>query len=237
MSNISKKRNISTIIILAIVLLVPGFLYIGLNKVGSNQYLKLPVFGEKKLTGTVSRKMGREIPDTLFHQVQPLTFINQDGQDVHFLSNDTVISVVHLFSAVDSGLSKTLLSSLKPVVDRFMNIHKVQFYSISVNSDESPADLKNVFNKYAKDYADTWSIVKPIDSIFQYINKNLLVDAYRESDSSFVFSNNYLLIDSKGRIRGFYDINLNKETERLEDEIKVQLVEEARNNPLTIKQK
>ena len=65
MNNISKKRNVSTIIILAIVLLVPGFLYIALNKIGSNQYLKLPIYGEKVLSGKMNRIMGREIPDTL----------------------------------------------------------------------------------------------------------------------------------------------------------------------------
>jgi len=43
MGNRNRKKNISTVIILAIVLLVPGFLYIGLNKMGSNEYVKLPI--------------------------------------------------------------------------------------------------------------------------------------------------------------------------------------------------
>ena len=91
MKNSSKRRNISTIIILAIVLLVPGFLYITLNKIGSNQYLKLPIYGEKKLSGKINRKMGREMPDTLFHQLDTLNLFNADGNQVKFLKEDSEI--------------------------------------------------------------------------------------------------------------------------------------------------
>ena len=237
MNNSSKKRNISTIIILAIVLLVPGFLYIALNKVGSNQYLKLPIFGEKVLSGKMNRKMGREIPDTLFHQITPIKLLNAAEENVNFLKEDSVISVVHLFSGLDSGLSKNLLSSIKPVVDRFMNIHKVRFYSISVNPNESLENLKSLQAKYASSYPATWFIVKPDSAITSYVQSNFLIDAYRNADSTYSFSNNYLLIDTERRIRGFYDLRQDKDMERLEDEIKVQLVEEARNNPLKVEKK
>ncbi|MCA5003901.1 thioredoxin domain-containing protein [Sphingobacterium bovistauri] len=237
MNNSSKKRNISTIIILAIVLLVPGFLYITLNKIGSNQYLKLPIYGDKVLTGKMNRKMGRERPDTSYHQIAPIKLINADLDTVDFLKEDTVISVVHLFTANDDGLSQNLISSLKPVVERFKNIHKVKFYSISLNPNESVEDLKRLQNVYAKPYTSTWFVVKPDTAITNYVQSNFLIDAHINQDSTFTFSNNYLLIDTERRIRGFYDMNQNKEMERLEDEIKVQLVEEARNNPLKIEKK
>ena len=55
--------------------------------------------------------------------------------------------------------------------------------------------------------------------------------------SKFIISNNYMLIDTKNRIRGFYDINLKSNLDKLEDEIKVQLVEEIRDNPVKIEKK
>ena len=237
MNNISKKRNISTIIILAIVLLVPGFLYIALNKIGSNQYLKLPIYGEKVLSGKMNRKMGREIPDTLYHQVPSVPLFNANGDSTDFLKSDTVVTVVHLFSAKDEGLSKTLLTNLKPVVERFKNIQKVKFYSISLNEKESSEALASIQQLYANDYPNSWFIIRPDSAIFDYVQKYFLIDAHANSDETYFFSNNYLLIDTEGRIRGFYDINQNKEMERLQDEIKVQLVEEARNNPLKVEKK
>jgi protein SCO1/2 len=59
-----------------------------------------------------------------------------------------------------------------------------------------------------------------------------------EGDSTkFIISNQFVLLDSEKRIRGFYDISLRSELDRLEDEIKVQLVEEVRNNPLKVERK
>ena len=237
MNNSSKKKNISTIIILAIVLLVPGFLYIALNKIGSNQYLKLPIYGEKVLSGKINRKMGREIPDTTYHQIAPLQLLDADEKLVDFLKEDSVISVIHLFSTPADGLSQTLLTSLKPVVERFKNIHKVRFYSISLDPTISTESLRNLQDQYAKQYPYTWFIVKPDTAITTYVQNNFLIDAHQDNDSTYAFSNNYLLIDTERRIRGFYDMNQNKELDRLEDEIKVQLVEEARNNPIKVEKK
>lgn len=237
MTKISNKRNISKLIILAMVLLVPGFLYIAINKIASNQYLKLPIYGEKTLSGKMNRKMGREIPDTVYHQIRPVALYDSEGKASNFLQEDTVITVVHLFVAKDDGLSKTLLTSVQPVVERFRNIHKVKFYSISLNPEESREDLAYIQKSYARQYPDTWFIVRPDSAIFDYVQDNFLIDAHQNADGSYIFSNNYILIDTQRRIRGFYDINQYKEMERLEDEIKVQLVEEARNRPLKIEQK
>src|SRR5690606_25307343 len=89
MSKTTRSKNISKLIILALVLFVPGFLYILVNKMGSNEYIKLPVFGEKKLSGEMRRVMGREIPDTIFHQLSPVEFVNYDNKPVKFLGTDT----------------------------------------------------------------------------------------------------------------------------------------------------
>jgi len=239
MDNNSKKRNISTIIILAIVLLVPGFLYIVLNKVGSNEYLRLPIFGEKVLTGKMVRKMGREMPDTLYHQVKPLEFVDSDSNKVTLFEQDSVITVVHLFYPNDKGLSNTLLQNLIPIAERFINNPKVKFYSINVNSNSSVEEMQTVAKKFTKKYPHSWKIVGGQPSVLDYAQQNLLIDAMLDpqNDSSFIISNNYVLIDSERRIRGFYDINLKTEIDRLEDEIKVQLVEEARNNPFKIEKK
>ena len=235
MSKNSRKRNFSKLIILAIVLLVPGFLYIAVNKMGSNSYAKLPVFGEKKLTGKMVRKMGREFPDTLFHQIPSLEFTSADSSKINFLAKDSMITVVHLFDPKDTGLSATLLQNLKIIAERFKMNHKVQLYSISVDSLATVQQLKEIADKYADKYID-WHIIGQQSKILDYAKSSLLIDAI-EDNGSYIISNNYILIDSQRRIRGFYDINLKTEIDRLEDEIKVQLVEEARNNPLKIEKK
>lgn len=241
MKNVSsRKRNISTLIILVIVLLVPGFLYVLLNRVGTNSYVKLPIYGEKVLSGEMKRNMGRETPDTIYHQVKPISLLNEKGDSVAFLGQDTAISVVHLFYASDSTVSAALSVNMRPVVQRFIGNGKVRFYSISVDPQDDLEDLKRFASTYNGGLSQYWDFAanSALD-LLSYSREELLIDALRNpSDTSqFIISNNYILIDTKNRIRGFYDINLKSNIEKLEDEIKVQLVEEIRDNPVKIEKK
>lgn len=239
MVNKNKKKNISTIIILAIVLLVPGFLYVALHKVGSNEYVRLPIYGEKVLSGKMNRKMGREIADTTYHTVQPVQLLDSTGNSVTVFDQDSLITVVHLFYAKDSGLSKTLLSNFRIVSDRFAYNNKIRFYSLSIDSLDGVEEIKNTYSTYVPSSNPNWQILGSNSSFLDYVRTNLLIDAFQSpADSNkYVFGNNFILLDSENRIRGFYDINLKTDIDRLEDEIKVQMVEEIRNNPLKIQKK
>ncbi len=237
MSKNTRSKNISKLIILALVLFVPGFLYILVNKMGSNEYVKLPVFGEKKLSGEMRRVMGREIPDTVFHQLKPIHFSNYNGEPVDFLGTDSTITVAHLFYTKDQGLSKQLVHDMSSIANRFKDNPKVHLYSISVDSTDSPAELNKFIESYRKGINKHWFIVsKTSVDIFKYARESMLLEAMEvpEDSTKFIISNQIILIDSERRIRGFYDISLRSELDRLEDEIKVQLVEEVRNNPLKV---
>lgn len=240
MVNKKNKRSIFTILILAVVLLVPGFLYVLVNKVGSNSYVVLPVYGEKTLSGKMNRKMGREIPDTIFHKIDSIAVIDGDDNAYLAFSNDSSIRVVHFFYGRDDGLSKSLLRKVTSVVDRFNYSDKIKFYSISLDTAESKDNLKSTVQEFNPNHYANWFIVKSKDiDILPYVRENFLVDAIRnpQDTSGFIFSNNYILIDSQNRIRGYYDINLKTDLDRLEDEIKVQVVEELRNHPPKIVKK
>jgi len=239
MGNRNRKKNISTVIILAIVLLVPGFLYIGLNKMGSNEYVKLPIYGDKVLSGKMNRKMGREIPDTTYHTIKPIELWNASGDSVKLFNQDSIISVVHFFYAKDKGLSNSLLFDIESVVQRFDYTNKIQFYSISIDTLDQGDVLAGIYNKYNVKKYKNWHILGSKGDILNYVRENFLMDAFRdpEDPSKYIFGNNYILVDAENRIRGYYDINMNTETKRLEDEIKVQVVEDMRNHPLKIEKK
>lgn len=241
MKNVSsRKRNISTIIILVIVLLVPGFLYVLLNRVGTNSYVKLPIYGEKVLSGEMKRNMGRERPDTIYHQVKPISLLNEKGDSIAFLGQDTAISVLHLFYSGDSTVSAALAINMQRLVERFRANGKVRFYSVSVDPQDQLADLQRFAAQYNGGLSHHWDFASNSEiDLLAYSRDELLIDALRDpADSSkFIISNNYMLIDTKNRIRGFYDINLQSNLDKLEDEIKVQLVEEIRDNPVKIEKK
>ncbi|WP_270089488.1 SCO family protein [Sphingobacterium sp. SYP-B4668] len=241
MQNTSRKKGISTLIILAMVLLLPGFLYVLVNRMGaSNTYVKLPIYGEKVLSGTVSRKMGREFKDTLFHQVPVIQFTDMNGKTVNFIDNDSTISVVHLFYTKDKSFSRTMINRLNAVATNLKRNPKVRFYSISVDSNSDTPEILKIYAQGYRSEEKNWSfLTSPSVDILKFAREELLLDAMvdTQDSSKLIIGSSYVLLDSQRRIRGFYDLNLTTELERLEEEVKVQLVEEFRNIPTKVEKR
>lgn len=239
-NNTGQKKGIKTILILAVILLLPGFLYFILNKSGSNSYVSLPIYGKKEVPGTTHRKWGRDIPDTIYHIVPSIDFVNYNGKAVRLLNNDTALSVVHLMYTRDVSLSRTMIKKLDQIANRFIQNKKVKLYSITVDTLFDTPEVLAKYSKVYKPWTKSWFFVTdPSVDILKFAKESLLQDALVTKDNSkpFIIGSNYLLLDSKGRIRGIYDINVKTDVDRLEDEIKLLLVEEIRNNPATIAQK
>ncbi|TDS15807.1 SCO family protein [Sphingobacterium paludis] len=239
MSNRTQGRK-SKIILLALILLVPGFLYIAVNRLGSNHYVSLPVFGEKKLSGEMKRNWGREYPDTIFHTLDTLIFTNFDGKPVAFPASDTTINIVHLFYSKDASFSRLMMENVQSLSDRFQENPLINFYSISVDPSESQSSLRSFTKTFKGLDNGHWKMVFGASSdIFSYAREQLLIDAMVDPTDSarFLIANQFVLVDSKRRIRGFYDISQKGEVDRLEDEVKLLVVEEIRNRPAKIAQK
>ncbi|WP_312790900.1 SCO family protein [Sphingobacterium sp.] len=239
-NNTGQKKGIKTILILAVILLLPGFLYFILNKSGSNSYVSLPIYGKKEVPGTTHRKWGRDIPDTIYHTVPSVDFVNYNGKAVRLLNNDTALSVVHLMYTRDVSLSRTMIKKLDQIANRFIQNKKVKLYSITVDTLFDTPQVLAKYSKVYKPWTKSWFFVTdPSVDILKFAKESLLQDALVTKDNSkpFIIGSNYLLLDSKGRLRGIYDINVKTDVDRLEDEIKLLLVEEIRNNPATIAQK
>lgn len=239
--NTGKNKGIQTIMILAIILLLPGFLYVVLNKSGmANSYATLPIFGDKEVPGTTHRKWGRDIMDTLYHEVPKISFENYNGKQISLFENDSSISIVHLFYSRDKSFSTTLINNLNKVSGDFRNNKRIKFYSITVDTlYDTPDVLKNYIKNIDPSDKSWYFVTHPSTDIFKFAQTGLLQDALATGDLNkpFVIGSSYILIDSKRRIRGFYDITMKKEVERLSDEIKLLAVEEIRNNPPKIETK
>jgi len=233
---VSKKaqRSNSKLIVLALVLLLPGFLYIAVNRFGSNHYVALPIFGEKSLSGEMKRNWGREYPDTIYHQVPEISFLNVNRDTVSFPSQDSCVSVVHLFYTRDESFSRGIMQQAFQIADRFKENPYVKVYSVSVSPEDDESNILAFAEPFRKYTGNKWELLfQPSVDIFSYVRSSLLVDGMVDpTDSSrYLISNKFVLIDSKSRLRGFYDSSLKGEVDRLEDEVKLLMVEEIRNRP------
>src|SRR5690606_8690836 len=149
MTNTGNSSGIKKIIILAVILILPGFLYFLLERKGENRYQNLPIYGEKVLTGTFTSRMGKQVPDTLFHQIDPFSLTDQDGRRVSVLGNDTTLSVVSFFYTRCTTFCKHMNDEMNRVAERFANNGMVNFYTISV---DTTYDTPEVLRAYAATY-------------------------------------------------------------------------------------
>src|SRR5690606_34493827 len=119
MTKTGNTSGIKKILILAVILILPGFLYFLLKQKGENRYQNLPIFGEKVLTGTFTNRMGKQVPDTLFHQVPSFSLTGQGGERVSVLANDTTISVVNFFYTRCATFCEHMNDEVNRVADIF----------------------------------------------------------------------------------------------------------------------
>ncbi|PPL03775.1 SCO family protein [Parapedobacter indicus] len=231
METIRQTNGLKKIIILAVILILPGFLYYLLEKKGENRYKSLPIYGEKVLTGTFSNRMGKKVPDTLFHEVAPFSLTDQQGRQMDVLANDTSVSVVNFFYTRCETFCEHMNNEMNRVAERFVANKMINFYTITVDTAyDSPA----VLNEYAKTYhpeSKKWYFLTAgKDDVYDVARNGFLVDALQDTTKAagFIHSSSLILVDSKRHIRGYYDVNHKKEVDRLIDELKLLLVEEIR---------
>jgi protein SCO1/2 len=89
-----------------------------------------------------------------------------------------------------------------------------------------------VLKKYAESFSpasNRWLFLTgDTTSIYNLARQGFLVNALKESDDDFIYSDNLVLIDAEKRIRGYYKGANTNDINRLTDEIKVLIAEELR---------
>jgi protein SCO1/2 len=225
-------RNSGTatkVIILVLILAVPGFLYYLLTSQGKNRYKPLPIFGPKELAKTYHTFHGKKIPDTIFHQIDDFTLVDQDGRPTSFKTLEGQILVVNFFYTHGPDVSTQLMGNMDSLATYYGKNKLVKFVSVTVDPQrDDVATLK----KYAAGFnkpADKWMMLTGDTSvIYPLARKGMLVDALQADKGNFIFSNKMILLDPEHRIRGYYSGTLVADVNRLNDELKVQIAEELR---------
>ena len=226
--------SIKKVLILVTILAVPGFLYYLLQDQGKNRYKPLPFFGDKIVAKTSHSVRGKQVPDTIYHQVADFKLLNQLGDTLSWASYNGKVVVLNLFYTHSNAGTISLSNKAMKVFDATYARNKaVNFIGISV---DPKRDTPEVLDQYAKLLLATpgkWDLLTGDSTqLYSLVNKGLRIDARQESINGqlkFVYSNLFVLLDTKRRIRGYYEATSHEALSKLDDEIKVLLAEELRN--------
>jgi protein SCO1/2 len=230
-----KKSSIFKIIILATILVLPGFLYYLLQEKGKNRYKPLDIYGSKQVASTFHTKRGKKIPDTIYHRIRNFKLLSSTGDSVGLPADSNRIVVVNFFYTKCKSVCPQMNTQLARVVAEYSRNKIMRFYSITVDPEH---DTPEVLKAYAQTYkADPkkWSFLTgDKDLIFKLSKKDFLVDALAtQQGGTIIHSPMLILVDPENHIRGYYDSTSKEQVDKLIDEIKVLIAEEARNTRIS----
>ncbi len=225
---------VKKILVLLILLVVPGSVYYLLKAKGENRYRPLAIYGPKQPALTFHTKRGKQIRDTLYHQIKDFNLVNQNGDSTKFPADSSQITVVNFFFS----RCPTFCTNMNKEMARVAKINNgnrlLRFLSISVDPEY---DQPKILRGYSKNYIaenKKWDFLTgDKELIYSLAKEDFMVDAIRDTtrELNFIHSPMIILVDSKKRIRGYYDsTGGNDKMNLLVDEIRVLIAEEVRND-------
>lgn len=178
---------------------------------------EIPFYNSAEFTAEWIPKNSPNYKD--IHQIAAFSFQNQLGETV---TNDTFkgkIYVANFFFTSCPAICPKMTVNLKEVQEEFRNDPEVQILSHTV----MPwVDTRPVLVEYAENQGvngDKWHLLRGSkEAIYDLARNSYFAEkgiGLQKSADEFLHTENFLLIDGNGRIRGVFNGTLPLETERL----------------------
>jgi protein SCO1/2 len=178
------------------------------------------LLNQKTLPVITPRDVNPELVDSLVqhigynHKIAPFAFINQNGKKITNKDYEGKIYVADFFFTTCQTICPKMTDNMVWLQDKIKDNPKVKLLSHSVFPDE---DTVEVLKKYAKEKGvidEKWNLVTGNQQeIYKIARQSYLVVKTGKPEELYdmVHTENFVLVDQKGRIRGFYNgLNIDK---------------------------
>lgn len=167
---------------------------------------KLPILGNREaITKTVN---GKQITDTLYHQIPDFEFINQDS--VKITQKDFVgkIYVADFFFTTCPTICPKMKTQMLRIFKKFKDNPKVAILSHTIDPRHDTPSVLKEFSKNLGIQNSMWQMVTGDKAkIYEIGQKSYMVSATDDptQPGGIVHSGAFILVDKNHHIRGIYD--------------------------------
>ena len=164
-----------------------------------------------------------------FHKINDFSLVNQNNEIITNENYDGKIYIADFFFTTCPGICPIMKENMIVLQDEFINDDDVLLLSHTVTPE---IDSVHVLKKYSLDKGvidSKWNMVTgDKKQIYNLARKSYLVAEDIESPTQYdmIHTENFVLVDSKRRIRGFYDGTDNDVMDNLISDIKILKKEE-----------
>ncbi|WP_303316030.1 SCO family protein [Flavivirga abyssicola] len=182
----------------------------------SNNITKLPYFNSTDFTPEW---------DKATHKIPEFSFTNQNGEVVTNITYKNKIYIADFFFTSCPGICPKLTKNMGDLQKTYMNDEDIMLLSHTVMPWK---DSVSVLKDYAKKYdinATKWHLVTgDKDALYNIARTGYFADEdfmKTQDESDFIHTENFVLIDKQGYIRGVYNGTLEIDVERLKRHIAI----------------
>ena len=165
-----------------------------------------------------------------FHKIDDFSLVNQNNEIITNETYDGKIYIADFFFTTCPGICPIMKENMIELQDEFINDDDVLLLSHTVTPE---IDSVSVLKKYSQEKGvidSKWNMVTgDKKQIYNLARKSYLVAEDIESPIQYdmIHTENFVLVDSKRRIRGFYDGTDNDVMDNLISDIKILKKEES----------
>jgi protein SCO1/2 len=164
-----------------------------------------------------------------YHKVGNFSFTNQNGKTITQNDYENKIYVADFFFTTCKSICPKMTTNLVDVQKAFLDNPKVKLLSFSVMPDIDNVKVLNDYAKINQVMDSKWNLVTgDKKAIYTMARKSYLAvkQGKPEEQYDMVHTENLILVDSKKRVRGFYDGTKKEEVQKLIKDINFLLDDE-----------
>jgi protein SCO1/2 len=181
----------------------------------TNQYKRLPIYGERTLS---------ESGDTLYHTLPPFRFVNQNGDTISDQDTEGKFIVGEYFFTTCQTICPIMARHMETVQKEFAQDDLVILLSHTVDPERDSVEVLKAYSELHQAQTGKWHFLTgEKKALYDQARYGYLITALQGDGGpeDFIHSEKLVLIDKDKRIRGFYDGTDTKDVKRLIDEIEV----------------
>ena len=172
---------------------------------------KLPIFFPLKVEAN---------GDTTYQTISHFEMKNQLGETVTEKNLEGKIYVVDFFFTTCPGICKKMTEEMREIQRKFADNKDIKFVSFSIDTEtDSVPQLKRYAERY-KIPANQWQLLTGKQFDATHISQDIFhLSAFRDADGIIQHDERYVLVDRKGRIRGYYHVTEPEKLKQLVEDI------------------
>lgn len=210
-----------------------GFIILGIIVVGLTimsyyfiiEKQNLPIFSPADVNAEL---VDPEVRKGGSHYIADFKLTDQKGNELVSDWLDDKIYVADFFFTTCQTICPKMTTQMSAVAEAYEGDDDIRLLSFTVLPEIDTPEILGTYAEVNGVNYDQWRMLTgPKSKIYELARKSYFTLKEAEvgqgdgGDSDFIHTNNFVLVDGKGRIRGYYDGTSIAETEKLIDDIKI----------------